>query len=1030
MTQLSIKNIGLFLLLVLIFSSAYGQQADQVIGADQSYAYYLGKTKPLRELAPVAATPQIKLDQTKANRPSYGPKNFLGYDGPDRVNPLARPFGLDPVIQKTLTGGRMIEPLLVVEGINEAEADNVQVPDVNGDKGRDQYIQIVNASWMQIFSNDGTELTAPFNANVIWNEIGESSFSDPVIQYDEVADRWLVTDLAGFTEVLYAVSVTNDPLGSYYAYKYLSSGIVDYPKYGITPTAYVFTVNEGEGFFPVFAINRPQMLSGQSMVDVQRIEIPGIDGSFPTLTPVDWNGTLAPSTEDIQVVRVNDDAWGNGNSDDVVELWNINVDWADASNTTSELLQIVTEPFDADPCDGGQTCINQMGSTQELDAIATIVMNKVVYRNFGSHESIVLNFTVNPGNDVSGIRWMELRKSAAEDWDIYQEGTIAPDDGLNRWLGSIAINAKGSIGIAYAVAGVSKFPSLRFTGRLEVDPLGTMTIDEYEFATGSSARIQSNRYGDYFAMTVDPLTDAFWFTGEYMLNDGIWGTKIMSFATQKDTNDLSVRAMEAPSDGPDLTDTERIKVKIVNSGLNAQSNFSVGYIFENGSAVVESADVLVLESDSTYIHTFLTTEDLSLNGTYNFTFFVEPVLDENSANDTLRTSVQNLANLDLGLLSFSDLRSTVCESQVDLHVICQNFGADVLDSFTLGYQLNGGPVQLVHWFGSLTYRSKTTVNFAVENLESGENEINIFPIALNGGLDEFPANDSLVGEVRALLDGSTVTLNLLTDFFPEETSWELSKNAELIYSGGPYPGQENELIQEFWCLQQDSCYTFRLSDSYGDGVINYFGQDGDYDILDSEGNVLASLMNADFGYEETNTFCLASCALEVNVLVTNESAAGASDGIIVVEVTSGAGPFEYSIDGGATFQNDPLFQYLAPDEYQVIVRAADSCEYMETARVEIFVTVGEIENKFDVSIAPNPSVDGVYKLHVGGLPQLYLPLEISILDVSGRSVTHQPIPRINTYHEGIVSLKNYPAGVYYFIIHHDLDRQLIRVIRL
>src|SRR3954466_15577237 len=104
------------------------------------------------------------------------------------------------------------------------------------------------------------------------------------------------------------------------------------------------------------------------------------------------------------------------------------------------------------------------------------------YRNFGDHESLVTNQSVNagpgPNGDVSGVRWYELR-SPDNNPVIFQQGTYAPGltDGIHRWMGSIAMNSLGDIALGYsASAGDTApnptFPSVFYTARHDGDPPG------------------------------------------------------------------------------------------------------------------------------------------------------------------------------------------------------------------------------------------------------------------------------------------------------------------------------------------------------------------------------------------------------------------------------------------------------------------------------------------------------------------------------------------------------------------------------
>jgi PKD repeat protein len=158
-------------------------------------------------------------------------------------------------------------------------------------------------------------------------------------------------------------------------------------------------------------------------------------------------------------------------------------------------------------------------------------MYRLQYRNFGGHQSMVVNHTVDAGSNHAGIRWYEMRDNGGG-WGIHQQGTYAPDSD-HRWMGSIAMNGAGDIAMGYSVSSNSTYPSIRFTGRLAEDTLGQMTQGEGEIIAGSGYQTHSSgRWGDYSMMSVDPVDDCtFWYTQEYYAVVGVapWQTHIGSF---------------------------------------------------------------------------------------------------------------------------------------------------------------------------------------------------------------------------------------------------------------------------------------------------------------------------------------------------------------------------------------------------------------------------------------------------------------------------------------------------------------------
>ena len=157
-------------------------------------------------------------------------------------------------------------------------------------------------------------------------------------------------------------------------------------------------------------------------------------------------------------------------------------------------------------------------------------MQRLQYRNFGTYQTMVACQSVNAGSGRAGMRWWELRKSSG-DWSIYQEGTYAPADGLFRWMGSIAMNANGDIALGYSVSSSTIHPEIRFTGRLNGDPLGQMTVSEETIFAGPGSQTSLSRWGDYTSMGVDPGGQTFWYAGEYEPYTGSfnWKTRIASF---------------------------------------------------------------------------------------------------------------------------------------------------------------------------------------------------------------------------------------------------------------------------------------------------------------------------------------------------------------------------------------------------------------------------------------------------------------------------------------------------------------------
>lgn len=413
----------------------------------------------------------------------------------------------------------------------------VQPPDTMGDVGVDYYIQAINAgSGARFQVHDkvtGAVVAGPTQMDSLGSGFCASGLGDPVVLYDDLAGRWLMSEFSSLGNRLCVyVSQTGDPIsGGWYAYDFQTPSFPDYPKYAVWPDAYYVGTNESST--AVYALERSAMLTGAAAA-MQRFTAPDLGGfAFQMITPSDVDGPAPPAGSPAYFMRHNDDESHSPSaanpSNDFVEIFEFSVDFANASNSSfTGPFQVPVAEFDSSLCGLiSFSCISQPGTSTRLDPLREVVMWRSQYRNFGSHETLVGNFAVDVnGADRAGVRWYELRKSGGS-WTLFQEGTYAPDS-HSRWMGSAAMDGAGNIAVGYNIASSSTFPGLRYAGRLAGDPAGTLPQGEGTLVNGSASN-PSNRYGDYASLNVDPVDDCtFWFTGEYNVSSS-WSTRIGSF---------------------------------------------------------------------------------------------------------------------------------------------------------------------------------------------------------------------------------------------------------------------------------------------------------------------------------------------------------------------------------------------------------------------------------------------------------------------------------------------------------------------
>lgn len=407
------------------------------------------------------------------------------------------------------------------------QVSNSYPPDPTGAAGIEHYVQAINSQY-RVYKKDGTPATGggPFTLGSL---LYSTNDGDPIVLYDKYADRWFISQFkTSGNKVLIAISQTSDPLGSYYTYQFTSPQFPDYLKFSIWADGYYMTSNQNSQ--KVFVFERDSMLAGVATSrSIYRNYSPPNAGYFFCPLTADADGQLPPAGTPCPIFSFEDDGWGSAYSDRV-NIYEMAVTWGTTPSATISLAaQLPAAAFDAS-YNSNWNDISQPGTSGKLDGIGGVFTFRAQYRRWTGYNSVVLNHVVKATtSQVRGIRWYELRQNATTGvWSIYQQGTYSPDNN-HRWVGSIAMDDNGSIGLAFAISSSTIYPSIRVTGREPGDSLGTMTFKEWEPATGSSSQSVTNRFGDYSHTALDPTDGTiFWHTGEYFYNNKI-GSRIFSW---------------------------------------------------------------------------------------------------------------------------------------------------------------------------------------------------------------------------------------------------------------------------------------------------------------------------------------------------------------------------------------------------------------------------------------------------------------------------------------------------------------------
>ncbi len=495
---------------------------------------------PLRDIPPRPPQP----GQANRNVPNRVPLDLAARHTPAAEAP-------DPVQQTAPGAAATPAPIRNFEGISDD--DNAAIlgfrivpPDTEGDVGASHYVQVINLLLAVYDKSTGNLVFGPVAANTLWSGFGgiceTNNDGDPIVLYDDAADRWLVSQFAIGADghQCIAVSTTGDPTGSYHRYDFNVSPTFfnDYPKLGVWPDAYYMSANEFNSSYRgviAVAFERSRMLAGQSAQMVKFGPLECDAECYFSMQPAHFEGGTAPpaGAPNPFIQSWDDEVWGTGSGSDGYRMFDFHVDWTTPGNSTfTQLPQVNAPEFNAAFCNFSRNCIPQPKPSEGLDPLGQFTMYRAQYRNFGSHQTLVVNHSVNVGSNRAGVRWAELRNTGSS-WTLHQTGTYAPADGLNRWMGSAAMDGEGNIALGFSVSSSNVFPSVRYVSRLATDPLGTMPGGEVTLVAGAGSQRQSfNRWGDYSTMSVDPVDDCtFWYTQEYYANSGSFDfkTRIGSF---------------------------------------------------------------------------------------------------------------------------------------------------------------------------------------------------------------------------------------------------------------------------------------------------------------------------------------------------------------------------------------------------------------------------------------------------------------------------------------------------------------------
>lgn len=504
-------------------------------------------------------------------------------------------------------------PVVNVPGMNS----NAFPPDTVGDIGRNHYVQMTNATAtsgntaFQIFDKTGADLSGgTLRFGGLWpaGDPCNSDLGDPIVVYDHLADRWLLSQFArnaAQTQFWMCVAISQTPnpvLNTWFIYTLELPVFPDYPKFGVWPDGYYMSSYE-QSNLGVFVFDRNAMITGAATAFTKfTINALGAANVRDTrILPADLDGPAPPAGTPEFFVRPVDDQQDPGNPVDRLEIYEFSSNWTTNTfsfNLVTTISGAALAAFDIMTCNrtgGGDVrdCIPEPDTASTVDALSNRPMMQLKYRHFAGHDSMVFNQTIDvsgsinallgftPANEVAGIRWYELQRSGGP-WGINQQGTYAPQSPqttteaqlVHRWMGSAAMDKNGNIALGYSVVndddtnGQEIFPGIRYSGRRFDDLAGQLGQTERIILNGTLSETggAGQRWGDYSAMSVDPVDDCtFYFTTHVATGANGKPTRIAAFRFDTCGTDLAIFKTDTPD--PVVAGGQlRYDLQVVNQG--------------------------------------------------------------------------------------------------------------------------------------------------------------------------------------------------------------------------------------------------------------------------------------------------------------------------------------------------------------------------------------------------------------------------------------------------------------------------------
>ena len=351
---------------------------------------------------------------------------------------------------------------------------------------------------------------------------------DPKALYDQHAGRWVLLAVAfadnpNRSVFLLSCSASADPMGAWRNYSFnamvdgatATSHWADYPGLGVDNQAIYLTANMfafGGGFkySKLRVIPKAALYSGAAAPFKDFVKLKNADGQLSfTVTPCHTFG--AP-----QVQYMVNSAFPSGNK---LTLWQVS---NPTGATTLTRSTVNCSPYSLPPN------ANQKGGGTPLNS-GDIRILHAVFRGDSVWTALTTARNWAAGSNRAAVHWFQIRAATAS---LVQEG-IYGSASQHYFYPACCPDNNGHMMMVFSRCGSTEFASIRYTGRLSSDALGSLQTSRLlKEGNASYKALDSggrNRWGDYAGVAADPANNrVVWFYSMHALPGNQWGTRVGS----------------------------------------------------------------------------------------------------------------------------------------------------------------------------------------------------------------------------------------------------------------------------------------------------------------------------------------------------------------------------------------------------------------------------------------------------------------------------------------------------------------------